>query len=57
MKGSVRLLRVRVVRNVEGEVVLTVESPTIRVTGFLAPDEARDLFRQLGAALQQGGTR
>lgn len=49
------LVRSSVVRNVEGEIVLTLETPVSRTTWFLHPWEALDLFDRLQDVLRKRG--
>lgn len=49
------LIQTHVALNVEGEVVLRLESPTLRFVAFMSKQEARDLYEKLQEVLQRAG--
>ena len=51
---KLRLVEVRVVRNVEGEIVVTLESPVMRTTAYLSEEEGHQLALLLLGALRRG---
>ena len=48
-----RLLKVRAFANVEGEVGIAVDGPTLRLTIYLSPDEADALMAGLVDAIER----
>ena len=52
-QDAARLIKVQAIRNVEGEVVITVESPTMRWVGFLTYQEAKQLAEAIRRALER----
>lgn len=49
------LVETHVALNIEGEVVVRLESPTLRFVAFLSDQEARDLHEKLQEVLQRTG--
>ena len=49
------LVETHVALNIEGEIVVRLESPTLRLVAFLSEREARDLYEKLQEVLQRAG--